>query len=109
MPQAKVLSIGCDPELLEDRHLFLREAGVFVTSVLGYAELNNLPLPVHSDLVLIGDDWPSCDVERLVSWAHNKAPKAAVVVLQRNGTPRTCEQCHYADADDPRDWLRACR
>ena len=49
-----VLSIGCDPESLEDRHLLLREAGVVVTSVLGYAELKGLRLPVPSDVVLIG-------------------------------------------------------
>jgi hypothetical protein len=100
-----VLSIGCDPESLEDRHLLLWEASVFVTSVLGWAELKNLRLPVYSDVVLIGDDWPICEVERLVSWAHHNAP-AMVVVLQRNGTTQTREKCHYTDADDPRDWLR---
>lgn len=101
-----VLSIGCDPESLEDRHLLLREAGVFDTSVLGCAALKNLRLPVYSDVVLIGDDWPICEIERLVSWGHNNAPRAMVVVLQRNGTTQTSEKCHYADADDPRDWLR---
>jgi|SRR5579872_382241 len=101
-----VLSIGCDPESLEDRHLLLREAGVFVTSVLGYAELKCLRLPVYSDVVLIGEDWPICEVERLVNWAHHNAPRAMVVVLQRNGTTQTCKKCYYADADDPRAWLR---
>lgn len=101
-----VLSIGCDPESLEDRHLLLREAGVVVTSVLGYAELKGLRLPVSSDVVLIGDDWPICEIEGLVSWAHKNAPEAMVVVLQRNGTTQTCDKCHYADADDPREWLR---
>lgn len=101
-----VLSIGCDPESLEDRHLLLREAGVFVTSVLGYAELKCLRLPVYSDVVLIVEDWPICEVERLVNWAHHNAPRAMVVVLQRNGTTQTCKKCYYADADDPRAWLR---
>jgi hypothetical protein len=100
-----VLSIGCDPESLEGRHLILREAGVVVTSVLGYTELKNIRPPVYSDVVLIGDEWPICEVERLVSWAHNNAPRAMVVVLQKNGTAQTCEKCYYADADDPRDWL----
>jgi hypothetical protein len=101
-----VFSIGCDPESLEDRHLLLREAGVSVTSVLGYQELKNLRLPLYSDVVLIGDEWPICEVERLVTWAHSNAPRARVVVLHKKGTPQACEKCHYADADDPRDWLR---
>jgi len=100
-----VLSIGCDPESLEDRHLLLREAGASVTSVLGYSELKRLRLPLYSDVVLIGDEWQICEVERLVRWAHTNAPKATVVVLQKNGTTHICEKCHYADADDPQDWL----
>ena len=75
----RVLSIGYDAILLEDRHYLLRAAGCYVTSVLGKQELETLRDPALFDAVLIGSEVQ--DRIEILGWASKNASPARVIVL----------------------------
>ncbi|HZR32084.1 MAG TPA: hypothetical protein VFA76_09555 [Terriglobales bacterium] len=78
----RVLSIGYDEMLLEDRHHLLRAAGYYVTSVLAKQELGTLHDPALFDAVLIGFEVQ--DRMEMLAWAGKNAPGARVIVLPQD-------------------------
>lgn len=103
---AVVLSIGCDPELLEDRYLLMREAGIRAISVLGMGGFKDLRLPLQVDAVVIGSEIAPAERAQIREWSRANAPNARMISLRKAGEPAESSDDYCISSEEHPHWIR---
>lgn len=87
MPQALVLSVGLDPQLLGTRNLILESAGYIVVSTYSMREAVDRFQQGDFDLVLLCQSIPAKERDRLTRWIRACGSRIPVISVSGNLCP----------------------